>query len=273
MRKKFDQLIFTAARFGLVIIMAGCLVSAIAAIITVSFNLPGRIRLNKNTSISLSEFDRGIPFYATLATEIPDSSIASNRGGTISLHNYYPGDDAREQVSLNGVDYSDKIVSDFKVLNERSASNDIKLSGAKLNAAVFYLQPAKILDRLVLSLPGILTLLLIAFCSWQLLRIVNAIHSGNSFNQSSVKKIAGIGWAILVTFLLLFILDSLQNSVASVSLDFSSTIPNYRMPFQATAYKKSFSHWDWLIGGAIILLVAKAFRYGNQLQKQEDLTI
>jgi hypothetical protein len=154
-----------------------------------------------------------------------------------------------------------------------SESKDIKLGGAKLNTAVFYLQPRKFGDRLVLSLPRILTLLLVAFCSWQLFRLISAIHSGSSFTQSSPKRIASIGWAVLVTATSLFILDSLQNSVDFISLDFSSTIPNYRMPFQTTAYKDGFSQWHWLIGGAIILLVAKAFGYGNQLQKQENSTI
>jgi hypothetical protein len=103
------------------------------------------------------------------------------------------------------------------------------VSGAKLKSAVFYLQPRKLWQRLVLAFPEILTLLLIAFCSWQLLRIVSAIYAGNSFNQLSARRIAAIGWAIVFTVILLFILHLLQANIASaVTLKFNSTIPNYR---------------------------------------------
>ncbi len=273
MGKKTDRLIFALARFGLIIALAVCLISAVAAILTVSFNVPGRIRLNKNTWLIVSEFDRGIPFYAALNADIPDSSILRRSGGATSWRNYYPGDDTPAEISSDSIDYSDKIFSDFNVMNVRAESQDIKLSGAKLNTVVFYLQPRKFWDRLLLSLPGILTLLLVAFCSWQLLRIIAAIRSGSSFNESSAKRIAAIGWAIVFTVLLFFIVDAVQTNVVAISMNFTSTIPNYRMPFQATAYKEGFSHLDWLIGGAIILLISKAFSYGNQLQKYEDQTI
>jgi hypothetical protein len=273
MRKKIDPIIFRVARIGLAISMIVCLLSAIVSIITLSFNLSGEIWVSKNTAIRLSEFGPGIPFHATLGAAIPDSSIVSEKAGARSLHNYYSEDHTTKQAVLDSADYSDKILSDFKVLNGRSSSEDIRLSGGNLNTAVFYIQSGKLWDRLVLSIPRILPLLLIAFCSWQLLLLVSAIHSGTSFTQSSPKRIASIGWAILITALLLFIFYLLQNSVDAISLNFSSTIPNYRMPFDATAYKENFSQWGWFIGGAIILLVAKAFSYGNQLQKYEDLTV
>ena len=277
MRKKIDRLIFSVARFGLIISIVGCLISAMAAIITVSFNLSGNFSLGKNRWIRLSEFGPGIPLHATLGAEIPDSNIVSEKAGARSLYNYYSADQVPQQTSkhesLDAADYSDKISSDFKIYNYRSESKDIKLLGAKLDTAIFYVQPKKFWDRLVLSLPRILPLLLIAFCSWQLLQLVRAIHSGSAFTQSSPQRIARIGWAILVTALLLFILDLLPNTVNTIFFDFSSTIPNYRMPFQLTAYKEGFSELEWVFAGAVVLLVAKAFSYGNQLQKYEDATI
>ena len=277
MRKKIDRLIFAVARFGLIISMLGYLLSAIFAIITVSFNLSGKLWLDKNSWLRLSEFGPGVPFHATLGVPIPDSSIVSQIAGAKSLYNYYSLDKApeqtSEQISLDAAGYSDKILSDFKIYNVHSESKDIRAIGAKLETAVFHLQPRKFWDRMVLSLPRILPLLLIAFCSWQLLQLIRAIHSGTSFTESSSKRIASIGQAILFTALLLFILNSLQNSVTAISFNFSSTIPNYRMPFHATAYKEGFAEFEWLFAGTIVLLVAKAFSYGNQLQKYEDQTI
>jgi len=277
MRKKTDRIIFSVARFGLIISILGYSLSAMFAIITVSFNLSGKLWLNKNTWMRISEFGPGIPYHASLTLTIPDSSIVSEIAGASSLYNYYSLDLAPEQtgkqISLDAANYSDKILTDFKVYDGSSESKDIKSIGARLEKAVFHLQPSKFSDRIILSLPRILPYLLIAFCSWQLLQLVRAIHSGISFTESSSKRIAIIGWAIVVTALLLFILDLLQNSVSTISIDFSSTIPHYRMPFQVTAYKEGFSQLEWLFAGAIILLVAKAFSYGNQLQKYEDATI
>ena len=277
MRKKIDRLIFSVARFGLIISTLGYFIAAMAAIITVSFNLSGNFSLGKNRWIRLSEFGPGIPLHATLDAAIPDSSIVSEKAGARSLYNYYSADHVSQQtskhVSLDAAGYSDKISSDFRIYNNRAESNDIKLLGVKLNKAIFYLQPKKFRDRLVLSLPRILPLLLIAFCSWQLLQLVRAIHSGSAFTQSSPQRIARIGWAMLVTALLLFVLNLLQSNVNTIFFDFSSTIPNYRMPFELTAHKEGFSELEWVFAGAVILLVAKAFSYGNQLQKYEDSTI
>ena len=273
MRKKIDRFIFGIARSGLVIAMILCVMSAMAAIITVTFNLNGQIRLTKKSWTRLSEFGPGIPFHATLNAPIPDSSIVTEKGGGRALHNYYPEGRATGSLLFDSADYSDKILADFKVRNTQSESKDFKVSSANLTTAVFYVQPNKFWDRILLSIPRILPLLLIAFCAWQLLQLIRAIDSGTSFTQSSPKRIAGIGWAILFTGLILFILDILQNSLASISLSFSSTIPNYRVPFDATAYKEGFPIFNWLVIGAIILIVAKAFKYGNQLQKYEDLTV
>jgi hypothetical protein len=277
MRKKIDRLIFSVARFGLIVSIIGYSLSAMVAIITVSFNLSGKLWLNKKTWMRFSEFGPGIPFHATTTNPIPDSSIVIEMAGARALYNYYSvihaPEQRGEQISLDAANYSDKIQSDFKIFAGRSESKDIRSIGARLDGVVVYLQPNRFRDKMVLSLPRILPLLLIAFCSWQLLQLVRAIHSGVSFTQSSPKRIASIGWAILLTALLLFILDLLQNSVTTIWLNFSSTIPKYRMPFEVSAYKEGFSELEWLFAGAIILLVAKAFSYGNQLQKYEDQTI
>ena len=277
MRKKIDPVIFAVARFGLIISIIVYSLSAIMSIITVTFNLSGEFRLGKNSWTRFSEFGPGIPFHATTTVQIPDSSIVTERAGARSLYNYYSlihsPEQTAEALSLDAANYSDKIRSDFKIFAGLSESKDIRPLGARLDGVVVYLQPSKFGDKMLLSLPRILPLLLIAFCSWQLLQLVRAIHSGVSFTQSSPKRIATIGWAILFTALLLFILDLLQNSVTTIWLNFTSTIPKYRLPFQLSVYKGGFSQLEWLFAGAIILLVAKAFRHGNQLQKYEDETI
>ena len=274
MRKKLDYFIFAFARFGLMLSFIFSLIAAFAAIIVVSVGLKGGIKFNESGSISLTQFDRGIPFHATINTEIPDSSMLHKWDRGSSFKNYFAGHPIKEQLTSDSLTYSDKIMSDFQLTGAWGDPTDIKISGGQLKTAVFYLQPEKLWHRLWLSLPGILTLLLIPFCCWQLLQFVRAIHSGNSFSQMSAKRLAKIGWAILFINVLFFILDLLQQRVASsILIDFHSTIPNFRMPFHVQAFKEGYFSLGWLFGSAIILLVAKAFKYGNQLQKYEDSTI
>ena len=274
MRKNFDSILFALARFGLVISIFGALLASIASIIMVSFDIKGKVPLGKNRWISLSAFDRGIPFPARLATEIPDSSIASGDASTHSLHYYYPESfDTPPAPVLDSTKYSDKIKADITVFNRWGNSTAMKVNGARLESATFYLQPTNFPDRLLLSLPGIMTWLLFAFCSWQILKIIRAIHSGSTFNESVSKRIASIGWAIIAVTFSFLILDYLQSNVSGVNVRFSSTIPNYRFPFYLSAHKESFTQLHWVFLGAVILIVGKAFRYGNQLQNYEDSTI
>src|SRR5687768_2787144 len=198
MRKKIDRSIFWVARLGLIITMIICLMTASAIILAVSFNISTRFPAGKDSWISITEYYRGIPFHARLGAEIPDSSIAQIKNGATSVFNYHAH--IPTQLTLHdNVDYSDKIMADFEMLDNHAHPAGIKITGTRVEDIIFFVQPKKFLDRLLLVLPEIFKLLLYAFCSWQLLQIIRAIHSGNSFTRSSAQRIASIGWAVLIT--------------------------------------------------------------------------
>jgi hypothetical protein len=58
-----------------------------------------------------------------------------------------------------------------------------------------------------------------------------------------------------------------------IDIDYRSTIPNYRSPLTIMAEPDYHIGWEYVITACIILIIAKAFRTGYLLQKEQELTI
>jgi len=90
------------------------------------------------------------------------------------------------------------------------------------------------------------------------------IANGKSFNKKNIKNLAIIGWTIIGFAFCSILIPKL------IQVLFPSLIPKeiyYPMWLVLFDYKWSF------IGGAAILLLAKAFKKGYNLQQEQDLTV
>jgi hypothetical protein len=272
MRNKKGYFLFALARFGLLLTIFLSLLAAIAAIVSLNSNWGGRVSAGKNRWIQLSDFSRGIPCRVRFSAEFPDSTVLKKGRHSTLVENFDYDYRPPAEVFQDSIEYSNRIATVFTVYDRKGRIKEMRPNG-KIESAVFYLNPTGSWDKFVLSVPRILPMLLLAFCCWQLYRILAAIYSGNSFIRASAKRMASIGWAILAVDLVFLVFDFFPNNIGTIGVSFISDIPNFRMPFQPGFGVDSMFRVDWLFLAAVILLLAKAFRYGNELQNYEDSTI
>ena len=276
MKQVFDKLVFRFSKAILFLCTLLATLSAILVVASIFFNLPLYLSFKKGREISFTEFRRGIPFRVNLNSVIPDSSISTDIGGARSLINYFPYIDSAfyKDERTGPVVYSDTIHSRFKLFGTSGATRrDIKVNMVTLNSGTFYLKPGTVADKFLFAVPEILKMLLAAFCSWQLAKLVSSIHKGRSFRKKSYARLSRIGVAMIVADLLLLVTDMLPARINSVAIDFSASIPNYRFPFQTMGIRQGQFDLVLLLTGCLILIVAKAFQKGNELQGEQELTI
>ena len=108
------------------------------------------------------------------------------------------------------------------------------------------------------------------FCLFVLpVKIIILISRGKPFDTSNVKNLYAIA-----TYLVLYDFASLIELIIAgkLAVPFNSKIPNIRT--WSEAYKVLPPHWKlYLLAGAIVFVIAKAFKRGYDLQKEQELTI
>ena len=93
------------------------------------------------------------------------------------------------------------------------------------------------------------------------------------FQKKNRLRLQNIGWAILILQGAYFVVEFKQPLVNYFEVSYTATIPAYRSNFDFHADPvKPFSIM-WLLIGALVLVLASAFRDGEILQEDKDLTI
>jgi hypothetical protein len=96
------------------------------------------------------------------------------------------------------------------------------------------------------------------------LRFLYLVSKGETFTDEAIGSLHMISWFLLLSgFLYGF------NRVV-LHLIFMNRVPE---PVTFSYYDTLMSGWKFIMAGLIILLLAKAFLKGSQLQKEQELTV
>jgi hypothetical protein len=81
-----------------------------------------------------------------------------------------------------------------------------------------------------------------------------------------------MGLSVIIYQLLLFIIYLLENTYY-VKITYRSSIPGFRSPVWFSAEADYHLGWPYLLAGCILMIIAKAFYKGYQLQQEQELTV
>lgn len=135
-----------------------------------------------------------------------------------------------------------------------------------------HIQTKTLKEKSILVLPLIFLLLLILYCFWQFALFLQNIQSGSSFDVSNYKRLINIGLALLSYNFLLIIFNH-YFSHFSILISFTSSKPGFRSPFHQSGTPDLDYEISYALAGFVFPILASAFKKGNQLQQDNDLTI
>ena len=271
--KTYNWLIFKFSKGVLIISGAACWAAGLLLFLSVIFNFPPYLVLDKGKElIGWTDYKKGIPLEVKLNGEIPDTSIAFDLGSGKSIMNFYSGSDLQfaDRKNLNdSIIYSDIISTRYDLNASSKSNNHFSINGLRFETATLFIKPKNFGQKLLFSIPGILKFLVLGYCAWQLAMLLHFIEAGKDFRNINYRRLLKIGWAILLFEGFQFLFSLLQGRITWLNIDFSSSIPNYRQPFELAAYSSQAVSIGWLLAGAIALVIAKAFQKGSMLQEEK----
>ena len=248
-------------------------IAGIILLLSVIFNFPPYIS-GKKSSVGFMDFENGIPYNAPAYKSIPDSiEIINTSQGSATIYSL-PNDkyDREKFVPKGDIKSHIKIVTNYE--NHAKKENKIKINSSKINTIRFYVKAKTFGIKILFALPIILTLFTISFCSWKTGMLLHAIQKGFFFEHDNYKRILQIGLAILILQAILITLSIFQvQYIGYTSIQFESTIPNYRQPFDLSADANFQINLGWIVAGCIIIILSKAFYKGHNLQEEQEGTI
>jgi len=272
-------------RFAQGMLGLACVFSLLGTLLTtacVIFSFKPYIHLDSGSIIGLSDYAKGIPFTTHTGTQIPDTSFyleyqAANGTKRSPYVNSYYGDlfaaryrEIRLPETGDSLIYGDTIISEYRWID---FEKDPAVHTAEISSMTFYIWPENLGKRLLLFLPTLLGGLALAFCCWHLSRLMQHIVDGEAFRNRGYKRLAYVGYAILLLELVYFFLSFTGPFTHSISIGFHSTIPHFRTVVPLSGHPPPPFDLAWTAGGCILLIIAKGFQKGDELQKEQDLTI
>jgi hypothetical protein len=270
---------FARAMLGFTGILS--IISALVLMIYVLFPFKPYIRTSSNGVLGFTDYVKGIPFTTKANVTIPDTSfvfeyhLKGSGSSDAHINRYYGevldnGRDILNKLKNDTLVYGDTITTSFRHIDFEV---DRSIKAAKINSITYYIWPQNRWKRLFLFLPVLLLALTIAYCSWQLSRLMKDIIAEEVFRRKGYKRLAKVGYAILILQLIICLLSFTEFYRHSITIDFQSSINRFRMPFTISSHASSPLSLQWLVAGCIILIIAKGFQRGDRLQKDHDLTI
>jgi hypothetical protein len=194
----------------------------------------------------------------------------SNGAGKPVLVSYRFG----ENKSKEAVIYRDSIYPVFKTSYLHSNRQDDwkSVNKIKFEKGIAFIKPASFKERVYFIIPHFLFYLTASFFCLQLALFLNSLQSQIIFTKRNYQRLLSLGIALIFYQLLLYLLHHFQEQFY-VTLDYKSTIPNYRSPFFLMGEPYFHIEWGYIFTGCIILFIARVFFNGYQLQNEQDLTI
>lgn len=164
---------------------------------------------------------------------------------------------------------SDTISTVYKDLGK----NNLQVSGIIIEKGKLLIKPESLLQRLLLSVPLLLILLLVSYCCWQLSAFINNICRGNSFNLTNFQKLNKIGYAMIISYAGLLLFDTAINSKSNIKVFLESSLKDFWTPFEYNFKIDAKLDIVWLVAGVLFIILATAFKSGHKLQQEQDLTV
>jgi hypothetical protein len=269
-----DSLVIGALRIGSI----STILFAIIVFCSIIFNFKPFIEKG-SFAFGITDFKRGIPVQINLNSnaELPDtilhySSIKNQFNGTEKI---YKSSSILPRIKKSFV-LDGSVTIDTFLLNQNihkfiteEKSGIIYSNAFKLTQATIYVGATKMYSKILFILPLVLEMFFWGFCCWHFASFLDSIKSGESFIANNVKRLNKIGLAF-IAFQVLNISFSyvLYHFSAGISLknngftilDFSGA-PDYSLSL------------TYSFIGVVILILAKAFKRGCQIQQEQDLTI
>ena len=115
--------------------------------------------------------------------------------------------------------------------------------------------------------PFILSWLALILGSYQFKRLFDDLSDSRYFSASQFIRMQRVGWIMIGYFLATFLVDNAQN----VYVRYYLRQHNFYISDRFTPFFPE--HWSLLIAGLTLLVFARLFRYGHQLQEDAELTI
>jgi hypothetical protein len=227
--------------------------------------------------LGLLDYAHGIPVEATTNLKIADTSIKTYYRNGWSLTSL-PRDRMDNWTSkvhkLPPPEKSDSIFAHYGLLSlNGEAIKHVAISGIEVDQAKFYLQTEKLAYKLYYAYPNILNFLVGSYCFWLLAQFVSAIQKGWSFTKKNRLRLQSIGWVLLILQAVYFSVEFMPPLINYFDVSYTATIPGYRSNFDFHADPVKPFSMMWLLIGALILVVAGAFRDGEMLQEDKDLIV
>ncbi len=144
---------------------------------------------------------------------------------------------------------------------------NVSVTTGNFDTGTLYVHSGDRIQRLLLMLPLILKVLTFAFVAWQIAVLLSRVRAGESFSTSNNKHLLRSGWLILGVYLTLTAYEIFYHPFESYSLitfsgeSFSDFHPDQQVGF------------SWLVVGCIFIILSLAFRKGEKLQEEQDLTV
>jgi Protein of unknown function (DUF2975) len=239
------------------------------------------ITFSNGDKLGFVDAETGIPTPIRMSVSLEDSSFFDKTAAGSRIYGTGYKSAMRHGVFKDATPrspaiYSDTIVTQYAIANVEAMENKngpaAYIAAGSITSGVIHVVTGRRGWRVLLLSPLILFFSLIAFCAWQIARLLNDILAGNEFGNGNYTRLRNIGWGVIAYQLFLFLLQlAVENQV--VFITFYSTIPNYRSPVDLVARPQIDCSFTWMIGGIILLILAYAFKKGHQLQLEQDLTI
>ncbi len=177
------------------------------------------------------------------------------------------------------VDFNTAVGADTVNLNYKTdfPFNQIQTRGNTVSKIDFetgtaYIKPTSFQARSLLLLPQCLFFLLLAYFSWQLAFFIDNIRQGKIFTKTNYLKLRNLGFSLLAFEILMFIIY-IWGKQFYISLQFKSTLTNFQNPIFMIANPNYHLGWGYFLAALFIMIIAKAFYTGYQIQHDQDLTI
>jgi len=268
--KRIDWLLFLVSRRTMMLVSILFFLFGSLMLISAFSGLP-KVFHDGTLFLTVRDFQKEIPVDGHMWVNYPDSSIAVEAKTGRRVVNFQTQfalfEEDKKDLELSNV-YKDTIRTTIS-----EGKPGWKVKRLDVRSGVFYVEPSGLAQRLLLGTTGILICFVTGFCLWQLSKILKALASRDFFAEHIHRRIVMIGWAIIAFQLISILIHIINYPFRSVRLEVSSSIPNYRTPYDIAGLPATDFSFTWLIVGAMILLFARAFKQGQVLQKDRDLQI